>query len=44
MLNAKLTSQAIEQVIHEEILHILDEREEWIPDIANDAIVIDSKE
>ena len=37
MLNAKLTSQAIEQVIHEEILHILDEREEWIPDIANDA-------
>jgi acyl carrier protein len=39
MLNARLTGQAIERMIHEEIRHILDERDEQMPDIANAALL-----
>ncbi len=39
MLNARLTSQAIERMIHEAILHILDERDEGPRDITDAAML-----
>jgi acyl carrier protein len=39
MLKARLTSQAIERLIHEEILHILDECDEGQRDITNEALL-----